>query len=232
MSNSEWCMDKLPIGHEMMVRSEDLTIEISRMPEDEERSLLLYGNLNAYFYDGSDDNGDFESRKIGVIKAGIFDLHKYDSPFDLETGVFSSHGEVDALRPLFHDRESIMDTAKLNKPRIKGLGGKANKPRVMYIDLIYTHQQIASRNFGFLLCVEFCRLVFDIFGRLPVMSYLGAYDNSLDGSLVVRYLERQGFAKVERGSWHLPFETIQYSPCLWDQELRVRERGRKSNKHD
>lgn len=208
-----------------------MNIQLWRHWEEDQGTLFLDGTAVATFFSNGNEIEDPEQHLVVIIQGAIFDLKKFSCSEDLATSVFLSHGEVEAVSP-FYISDNYHDPAPLNKELIKELGGMVSKPRVLYLDKIVVHHQIASSNLGFIACAEFCRLIFDFIGAsLPVVSYLGAYDDTLNGSTVVRYFEQCGFLKLNRVSWCLSHYRIQEATSWECAEIAVRSRGRKRKRN-
>jgi len=223
---SDFFRNKLPTNKEIC-RYElpsNLSLTIGRMPDSPALSMTASWDIT---FLGDDDA--WENHSVAFLKGAIFNLAHYSCAMDLGTGEFPSLGDEMAVKPFFHG-DGIFD-GPCNKDMVKRFGGKKTRPKMLYIDLVTVHPQIACRNFGTIFCSEVCNLLFDFAEEMPVFTFLGAYDDTLSAKSIIRCFESIGFEKIDDSSWCASVQTMRKNRLrerdFDNLAIAVRERGRK-----
>jgi hypothetical protein len=191
--------------------NEEPTIHLTR--SEDVRAVNLRAFAEASFAN------DYENVVIASLNAVMaYVPFRLRSTLDLEFGDYTDYCHH-ALYPLYHKD-------KLSRRRWNSIGGDGDEsellPRLVYIDKVVVHPQIASRDLGMRLVASAMRSLFFTLGRfIPVVAILGAYDRRRQQSAksIRTYFGRAGFRRMLKSDdlpHFLPEKVIRDYPHLDD----------------
>lgn len=209
---------EISIDADLML-DDDFFVSLRRC-EDYRHVIPIHAYIGACSFDEVGEVGEVDDfdYTLAVIQGGIFDLNESINALDAGCGQWPDHYDETCFIHLYKNGltgNKRRNGGYLKKDVMEKIG--CEDGRIIYIDRVTVHPQIASGNFGQWFLLKTLELIEEATLKwFPVIAVLGSHrEETRKGEVVAKYFQRMGFEKI-----HPEDESVYYlHPHIIEDQL-------------